>query len=566
VTVPLDASLRDWKTRPFPSAAGALRRPEFRVSGTFCWQGHWNYNFWSNFTGDAIDAELDRLAGLHFNTGLISLPWGVFQSRVDPPEYRDDAYGRLEHLLDRLEDMRMYAILRVGSAEHAPQGIAGGCYDTHSLFLDDSEIEAYAEFFFETARRLRGRRNVLFMLHSWEDLQGYLGVAAGDMERRLRVARETGSFHRYLGRKSVADWNRRWGTDHERIEQVPLPTPGCVAFRDLLLFCDERLQRRILPAIGAAVKTGDPDARLSFEVRVDPDCWIDKDGVVQWIHHQETWSLPPTYDYLSACWNGTWGARNDGSFLDPHLAVANLRNLLDQLASRAGGRQIFLDQLNVNDSTPGFSFASRLCGEEQVLRFLDRAMPLVYERTLGFAFWGLEPAESNILLNSNFASGFEGWRVETSAEGRPSMQYGGTAPPCLRLPCGSSVSQDVEAGWNPGRETPDRPLTVRAQVRSRGGGALSVRFESADEVENRHEILVGPIAEEWTAVQVAFPFLAAGRFTLRASGSGCVWVRQVSIFNHRQDAAVLGPPGTDLVRRAELFERVNRCWQHGWED
>ena len=150
----MEAPIRDWRTRPFLPAAEALRFPEFRISGAFCWQGNWNYNLWSNFTAAAVDAELTRLAGLHFNTGLVSLPWGVFQPRVDPPVYDDDAYGRLDHLLDRLEAMRMYAILRVGSAEHVPRGIAGGCYNAHSLFLDDSEIEAYAEFSGETARRL----------------------------------------------------------------------------------------------------------------------------------------------------------------------------------------------------------------------------------------------------------------------------------------------------------------------------------------------------------------------------------------------------------------------------
>src|SRR4029077_19949773 len=57
---------RTWSpsAAPFPTAQDALATPDFRITAVPCWQGNWNYTFWSNLKPAHVASELRRIHAL----------------------------------------------------------------------------------------------------------------------------------------------------------------------------------------------------------------------------------------------------------------------------------------------------------------------------------------------------------------------------------------------------------------------------------------------------------------------------------------------------------------------
>ena len=161
------ASRYHWLLAPvaerFPPADEALKLPGFRLAGVHYWQGNWSFNFWANFKINQLDDDLRQISEHGFNTILVTLPWGYFQPVAFPPSYDEQAFDKLALLIEAAARGHLYVILRVGTLEELPEGIRGRPFIAPYLSLDDQELQVYGDLFRETAKRVSGWDNLLFL-------------------------------------------------------------------------------------------------------------------------------------------------------------------------------------------------------------------------------------------------------------------------------------------------------------------------------------------------------------------------------------------------------------------
>jgi hypothetical protein len=543
--------------------------PEFRAAGVHYWQGNWNYNFWSNLKPARLDADFRRIRELNFNTVIVSVPWGLFQVEAFPPRYSDTSFQKLRSFLTKAAEHDLQVALRVATPEHIPVGIEGSNYEVPYLFVDDREFGAYCDLFRETARRLDGFGNLWFLFSSWEDMYGYASMGAADHAQRMRYMRRAVSYAAHLRTRSLSEWNARWRTNYASLEEVPFPIFGTLAYRDFLVWADDRLLQVILPGIARCVKEGSARVLVSHEVRIDSDpIWPNgRDREIEWFDHTRTWNLTPAHDVISVYFNPYWLAPNKNDFIPAGRAVANLERLLRLLQQHTDGRPIFFDQFNFTDATPAYKMNSRLKGEDEIARFLEAGLRRLHEHSVGYAIWAFDAYEGNVLFNSSFEVGLASWtselgeggeEVRSSFDEQRQEQF-------VTLPPGASLRQTVHAPWNPGVADPRQPLTLRLATRSNRGGRLTATVEVPRGTGWRtvHEKRIEPSGNAWTELETELDHTVALRLTLRSTGSVPVAVDEVTLFNHVQDAAVYGPRGETLGRRAEVMGRINAAWARG---
>ena len=552
--------------RATPLAAEALGDPRFRIAGVHFWQGNWNYNFWSNLRLGSLGKDLRRIRNLGFNTIVLTIPWGVFQIDAAPPRYDADAYDRLNQVIDEAWREGLYVILRVGTLERVPRGIMGESFSAPYVFFDERERSAYADLFRETAARLAGKPGLLFQFFSWEDVTAYLRVGQQGELDRLAYARHVRGWVEHLETRPVSDWNRDWGTSYVSADAVGIPPYGSRAYQEFLRYADDHLLAVLLPEVAAAARRGDPDARLSYEIRVDGEPIV-VGGKTEYFGHEATWPLTSDYPIVTAYFNPYWGARNEGDVISPGDALRNLETLLLRLRRTVGAKRIFFDQFNFVDSTPAFRHNSRLAGEPEVATFLAGAMRLLREQSLGYALWSLDAYEANLLRNARFEGGLVDWQsgatdavadqVVVHLDEATRDHYASLAPR-------TSLLQVVRAGWNPGVATPDVSYTLRVRARSAAGGTLEVRYnpEAGGSTNSLLSYTVAP-GEAWQTFSWQVPFAPACRVTLAATGDAVVDVDDVTLFNHVQEAALFDPLGRDLGRRADVVRAANDEWLRG---
>ncbi|MBL8900065.1 MAG: beta-galactosidase [Planctomycetes bacterium] len=546
----------------FPRGVEALKTPGFRVAGVHYWGEGWNYNFWSNLKFEKLGDDLRRIKSLQFNTILCSVPWGLFQPSIQPIRYAEESYARLERLISAAQDHQLYVILRVGTPESIPEGVAGARYFVPNLLFDEKELDAYAELFGETARRLQRFDNLICLFFSWEDTVGWLSYAQQGPQPRLEFARKTPAIREWIASKSAEEWSRLWKADYRALEEIPIPAYGTAPFRDFLTFADERLIDVVLPRISKRVRERSKDVTLSYEVRIDSEP-IEVDGRREWFDHHSTWKLADGYPLVSAYFAPFWHAENDGGPIPAESVRKNLVRLLDLFDEKAEGKPVFFDQFNFDDSTPAFAHNSRLGGEGEIAAFLEKSLPILRERSLGYSVWALDAYEGNVIYNSTFEIGLEGWESSTAAADRVTEVRRDAArrEQYAVLPPGATIQQTMIAGWNPGAHSPNIPYTLRGLVRSPDGGTLLVRYEILEQgkwIEAGQTSLTP--TPEWSERSTELPFHPNCRLSFTASSAGAIELDDLFLFNHVQDAAVYGPRGAKKGTRAEVLAKHNLEW------
>ena len=556
------ASRYHWLLAPvaerFPPADEALKLPGFRLAGVHYWQGNWSFNFWANFKINQLDDDLRQISEHGFNTILVTLPWGYFQPVAFPPSYDEQAFDKLALLIEAAARGHLYVILRVGTLEELPEGIRGRPFIAPYLSLDDQELQVYGDLFRETAKRVSGWDNLLFLFFSWEDVSSHIFESQAGLESRFAYMRGAIAFRDYLKQQEISEWNERWQTSYRSLEEMPFPAYGSRAYADFLEFADERLMNVILPAVAKAARQGSSSVRLSYEIRVDSEpIWTrGLDSEPDWFDHRRTWNLIPGYGVVSAYFSPNWGTVNRGGFVTAEKASEHLRSLLEEMGESVAGKPVFFDQFNFAEPTPNFPSNTRLEGEDEIARFLEESLDLLRQRSLGYALWAFRAYEANSLYNSGFEDGLKGWKIGNPARVRVEWDAS-RQERFLTLGPGGMIQQESSYHIDF-----DGPFDLRLMARSRGGGRLSIRFEVADESDWQVLALeeLVPTAE-WQGYRVRLSSGEVYRLTLQAIGSGAVEVDELSLFNYVESNSVLDQQGEPLGRRSEILARTNRSWR-----
>lgn len=399
-------------------------KPEQPIVAAHYFGRHWATNFLAAFRRSDVPLDLRRIKYDGFNTVIFVVSWGDFQPGILPCcEYDERAFERLHYLLGAAADAGLQVVLRLGYTWTYRPEIADVGKRTQMLMNSESVRKAFLAYIERLARELKSYPHVKMSFLTWEDQLFY--AVGSDGEKVLR------RWHNDLGIAVDADASilpfRHDFPDPERFH----------AFWDWLAINE----------IYRPSKSHIPN--LSYEVRVDKEPVYATNGaghetVSRWISHDGMYDLPddvPVTIYFAPF----WGAENIGESITADTASDRLRLLLEETRDKSRGNQIFIDQFNFIDNTPGYEHNARI-DHGQVAAFLEKSLCVMKNAgVMGYGIWTFKDYRESRLYNPAFGYGLDGWSVmlgDSAARGDVLVTLPG-GDHALELVQGDSLSQTL---------------------------------------------------------------------------------------------------------------------------
>ena len=537
------------------------RRPAldnlYRLRGVHYFQRGWPYTFWDTVRLSRLDEDFRLIRSHGFNTIVLMMSWGKFQTRIDPPTYDDAMFAKLERVMTKAREHGLWVTIRVGTPEHVPVDLPNSTsYNIPDLMFEPRQLDALASLLLEASRRLQPHANLYGLFHSWEDFSQYLQILPLDEPARLAFENRSQRFRRYLrDRGSLAEWNGRWQTSYQSFDEIPIPTYRSSELRAYIDFIgdyivDENLSR-MKTASGVA---------LGYEARLDREPVI-IDGRPGWHGYERTFRLPSQYSFLAGYYNPYWGASNDGGFIAPEEAARNFSVLLDTIQTHAD-LPIFFDQLNLADDTPAFTRTNtKLRYPHDEARAAELILPLLFQRSLGYSLWTYQDYVGNVVADGSFLSVAGAWKTS----GALAYDLDAAGDQRLRLAPGQRLEQQVSTRFNPGRGTgvpyrfdleaaapagPAQTLRVRV-VSDRGREAVQEILIEGDQLR-RYQVILNELGDEGPATVVV---------EASASNTSALQIDDVRVWNHEMATGLVDGNGLQRRSRAQTYQRLNLDWE-----
>ena len=390
-------------------AAYAGAQPSGPMRGTYYWGRASPTNFWNSLRISEIDDDFARLRADGFDTILLVVPWGEFQTQVKPCcKDNDFAWKTLDLLSQKSQAAGLKLIVRIGypwSMEPDQQWM--NLERVERIILDDEVLAAFANFVAKVGAVVGRRNNFKFAFFSWEDF--YLHHVMDHGTDRFRGTALERDYRRFLEKYYSLEQLRMIFRDRSLNEfsAVPYPVyqaayPDDARVRLFNSFWDELLIERLFVTLKQALPA------MSMEVRIDAEPIPLKAGGYAWVHHKRTYDLPQA-PFLTAYYRIPWGMPNNGDLASPQAAVEKFEYLLAGLSEHFPSKKIFFDQLLFLDNTPGYESNTRLDPAKINLFLESMAVPL--GRTGGYALWHVRDYLSNNVYNAGFQRGLTGWQT-----------------------------------------------------------------------------------------------------------------------------------------------------------
>jgi hypothetical protein len=103
------------------------------------------------------------------------------------------------------------------------------------------------------------------------------------------------------------------------------------------------------------------------------------------------------------------GARNEGETLSADEAANLFDHMLDEVSCNGQRAAHVVDQFNFVDETPAYQGVHAVIRDDEVGDFLQRAAPLLRDKSRGYGVWAYRDYRQNVLFNARFRMGLEGW-------------------------------------------------------------------------------------------------------------------------------------------------------------
>ncbi len=533
------------------------RRPAmdnaYRLRGVHYFQRGWPYTFWDTVRVSRLDDDFRLIRSHGFNTIVLMMSWGKFQTRINPPTYDDAMFARLDAVMTKAREHGLWVVIRVGTPEYVPVDLPhSASYKIPDLMFEPKQLDALAGLVLETSRRLQPHTNLYGLFHSWEDFSQYLHILPLDEPARLAFENRSQRFRKYLQeRGSLAEWNGRWQTAYKSFDEIPVPTYRSSALRAYIDFISDYIVAENLSRMKPA-----PGVALGYEARLDREPVV-TDGRPDWYGYERTFQLPKQYSFLAGYYNPYWGASNDGGFITPDEATRNFSVLLDAIQTRAD-LPMFFDQLNLADDTPAFTRTNtKLRYPHDEARAAELIVPLLLQRSLGYSLWTWQDYAGNIVSDGSFLSTPGAWKTN----GALTHDLDAHGEKRLRVSPGQRLEQKVFTSFNPGRGTGvSYRFDLEAAVPASGVQTLRVRVLTVNGREvvreipiegaqlRRYQVVLNDLANEEPATVV---------IEADSANSSALQIDDVRVWNHEMATGLADADGLLRRSRALTYQRLN---------
>lgn len=464
----------------------------------------WVINFW-NQESDHMEEELAQIAADGFNSIILAVPWREFQPGVSPIRYNGYAFEKLDRVFEAAQEAGLSVVLRVGYTWDQ----AGGddILERYRKLLYDGAVQtawmAYVGAIYQAASR---HPNFFGGFLTWEDFWNFTEAAGtmGDTAQSRKLAADIG-FVSYLQSKfSLKAVNGLYKARFSGWDQVYLPERNSPAYKEFFNFYDGFLNRLLEES-----QTVFPN--LSMEVRVDVDPVYTAAGTQEGYAHASTFGCGNS-SYTSLMYAVSMGMEPGQTNMTADQVVSQTAAILDWVGSLNGGKPLYIDQFLFTDNTIGFEENARLA-EAEIPIYLARVVGVLKERTMGYGVWTYRDYGNNMIYNSQFALGTEGWT--TSGQVTVTERAGSSQ---ARIPRNGRISQPV----NPeGSAAGSGPVKVRFDADSPSGCRVTARL---GQVSRTVEV------SGKTEVSVELPSASLAEFSITADGD--VYVDNIQVYTH----------------------------------
>lgn len=436
-----------------PAASATVGEAYLR--GTHWFGSGWAVNMWNTRLLDAARDDFGAIRQDGFNTVVLVVPWPGFAVSKQNGSLEPGRAERLTALIDLAAAEGLDVVLRLGYAWDAAVRRPAQWFVL--MWYDADVHQAWLDYMGNLWDVVGQRDNVRFAFISWEDLWAITWVGDAREPRRLEMAGMSGYQDWLRGRVTLTEASAQYGVEFTDWSEVPIPHKTRPEWALFLQFLDDAWIERFFKPAQARFP------ELSMEIRIDGDTVYDEDGEVDYYHsHESAWDLPGA-PWTTIYWSPAMGGMNQGEQLSPETAAERLQYVLEQVRAVAGDRPIFIDQLLVEDYTPGYENNGRM-DPDDIPRFLKLAAPVLRAYAHGYALWTWKDYAHNAIPSPDFSFDGGRWTYTPGVQPDPA--------PGLELDAGEGLRREFAIGefhapGGPG----EADLCVVAQVEGDAGGA-----------------------------------------------------------------------------------------------
>ncbi len=366
---------------------GPPSHPEFIRAAHYFSDG-WALNMWQVMDPRKVLGELRDIQQDGFNTIILVIPWRGFQVDQLEPAY-DVFYERqLERVMAAADRLGLSVIVRVGyTYQIAMDNNLSGITQAQRLLTDEDTQQAWLDYLAHIYSICHGYRSFRQGFLSWEEFWHAFGSwQLRDSRPRNELAEATGYLD-YLKSSGI-----------EGVTEIPRPgDPAHVSFH---AFTNHRI--RAFYELARSVFPG-----LSMEFRVDKER-IQTGDEIEWVRNDD---YSDHSGLRFSYWAPFMGAENRGEKLDAEQAAHLFGHMLDEVSYQGSRPGHIVDQFNFVDEAPKFKGIHAEIRDKQVARFLQLSVPLLLEKSRGYGVWAYRDYRQNVLYNSRFLMGMQGWQL-----------------------------------------------------------------------------------------------------------------------------------------------------------
>lgn len=492
----------------------------------------WHINFW-NSEMEHLDRDMEQIREDGFDSVILVIPWKEFQTGVEPVEYSDYAFDRLDLVMDAAGRAGLNVYARVG---YMWDFVNDANEDIHEriirLFRDPGMRSAWRDYLRKLYRQMSGHECFAGGFLTWEDyMPPFLGFCdAPSLQDRIDAAKRMGFQKHVRSQYALADYNRAFNVQYSSYESIPFPCRTEPAMRAMYDFFDRSLND--LLADGQTVFPN-----LSLEVRLDGDPLFDAKGNPNGYYKHEATFPCRKSDYTAAMYGIPMDFVNNGERVKAKEALRHTADILRFLARHNGGKPVYVEQFLFYDNTPKFEHNARL-EDGEIGKYLLACPDVLRKYSAGYGVWTYRDYRDNRLYNNGFFLRERGWETE----GNVAFEKTGDSAVC-RLTAPAVLRQRIPDV----RDKQDEP-------------ELTVSFEVTEcAAPNTITVIMGSQRQKVTVdhvgvYQTVFPRQGKEKIRLFAleAENGTLTVDNLRLYSHIQNGLLYDPDNRPLVQRDNI--------------
>lgn len=391
------------------SGCKAEKHSEYIRAATY-FSDQWPMTLW-NGEMKKLDADLQQIKSDGFNAIVLLVPWKEFQPSIDPILYNQYAIKKLDEVIEAAKANSLSIFLRLGYVWDFVNDEKEWAAQRFIDIINNSKMfDAWLDFSKLIYTNCSKHENYKGAFITWEDFWPVLDLCYHtDPSIRRTLAKDVGFQDWVEEMYGIDKYNEIYGTLFLSSEEVLLPNKNEISMNSMYEFYDDLLNRVL-------AETQKVCPNLSMEVRIEKDRVNESEGnTIYRYSHESTYQCGES-DFVSLMYRIPIGFKYDGRELTSQEALAKTEEVLRNFTAELEGKTVFIDQFLFFDNTPGHGDAPYL--DSELNTYLENVDNILSKYSMGFAVWTYQDYKANMLYNSQFAIGNDGWIVKGSPDFR----------------------------------------------------------------------------------------------------------------------------------------------------